>query len=212
MGLVPLPAPPTPVRHDATKGPALAASCILLHGQPDRDEYHDPRFPSASNSHWFPWMQKNLLIHGIAAHTPEIPDSWNPHYPTWATEFERYELTPETSLVGHSCGGGFLLRWLSEHPDVQVGRVVLVAPWLDPRREETTDFFDFTIDPLVPTRTAGLTVFHSDDDADDIQESVGMILAAVEGVAAREFHGYGHFCRGDLGSDEFPELLELLLG
>jgi hypothetical protein len=44
-------------------------------------------------------------------------------YATWLRGVERYEITPETLLVGHSCGGGFLVRWLSGHPAVRVPRV-----------------------------------------------------------------------------------------
>jgi alpha-beta hydrolase superfamily lysophospholipase len=41
------------------------------------------------------------------------------------SEFERYDIFPETDLVGHSCGGGFFVRWLSKHLEVKVGNVVL---------------------------------------------------------------------------------------
>jgi predicted alpha/beta hydrolase family esterase len=129
----------------------------------------------------------------IAAQTPEIPHSWKPDYPLWQKEFERYDITLETTLVGHSCGGGFIVRWLSEHRDVKVGKVVLVAPWLDPDRNETTDFFDFTVDPKLAERTQGLTLFNSDNDYPSIHESVKMIRDTVPGTTYREFHNYGHF-------------------
>lgn len=105
-------------------------NAIILHGKsgPGEQEYYNPDFPAASNSHWIPWLQKQLMIRDIYAQTPEVPNSWKPDYATWCKEFERYDITPETVLVGHSCGGGFLVRWLSERPDVRVDKVVLVAP------------------------------------------------------------------------------------
>lgn len=188
-------------------------NAVILHGKPDPgdQEYYNPDFPSASNSHWLPWLQKQLLIRDIAAQTPEIPNSWKPDYGTWRKEFERYDITPESILVGHSCGGGFLVRWLSEHPDTQVGTVVLVAPWLDPLRTDTADFFDFTIDPGLAKRVHKLTIFHSDNDFDSIKTSVEMIRAAVPQANYQSFHNYGHFCYNDLQTDKFPELLEELL-
>lgn len=98
-----------------------------------------------------------------------------------------------------------MLRWLSDNPGVTVGRVVLVAPWLDPTGLRAPGFFNFTVDRRVASRSAGLTVFHSDDDGGDIQESVRIILDCVKDVRYREFHGYGHFGRPTL-----PELLDAL--
>jgi hypothetical protein len=184
---------------------------VLLHGVPGKQEYYDPSFPSASNSHWLPWLQKQLLIHGIAAYTPEIPQAWKPDYLIWAREFERYDIDSNTTLVGHSCGAGFIVRWLSEHSAVTVDKVVLVAPWLDPDRASTTDFFDFVIDPYLHHRTSMLTILNSDNDDQDVQHSVRMIRQSVAKVDYREFHGYGHFCLNDIGTQEFPELLDLLL-
>lgn len=186
-------------------------NAILLHGKPGKKEYYDPKIPSASNAHWFPWLQKQLLVHDITAHTPEVPNAWKPHYPTWKKEFERFEITSETILVGHSCGGGFLVRWLSENKNVKVGKVVLVAPWLDPNRKETTDFFELTIDPALSDRTSSIIIFNSDDDSESIQKSVRIIRESVKDVSYREFHNYGHFCRKDLRTEEFPELLEEIL-
>src|SRR5882672_311303 len=42
--------------------------------------------PAASNSHWIPWLQKQLIIHDISTQTPEIPNAWKPAYETWRKE------------------------------------------------------------------------------------------------------------------------------
>jgi predicted alpha/beta hydrolase family esterase len=186
-------------------------NAILLHGKLDKDEYYSDKYPSASNSHWFPWLQKQLLMRDIAANTPEVANSYIPDYATWCKEFERFDITPDTILVGHSCGGGFIVRWLSEHPDVRVGKVVLVAPWIDPSRDDTTDFFEFTIDPNLASRTQGLIIFSSDNDYASVQESVRILREAIKDVRYREFHEYGHFCLSDLKTEAFPELLEEIL-
>ncbi len=116
--------------------------------------------------------------------------------------------------MGDSCGGGFLVRWLSENKDKKVGKVVLVAPWLNPENNpisDTADFFDFEIDPDLVGRTKSLTIFNSDNDMETIQKSVGILKEKVKGNNYKEFHDCGHFCYSDLKTDKFPELLEELL-
>lgn len=152
-----------------------------------------------------------MLINEIAANTPEVPHSYDPQYPIWKREFERFEVTPETILVGHSCGGGFLVRWLSENKEARAKKVVLVAPWLDLERESTTDFFDFQIDFELSSRIGELIIFCSDDDNISIQESVKKIRDEIAGITYREFHGYGHFTQSTMKKPEFPELLAVLL-
>lgn len=187
-------------------------NAILLHGGPDKGEYYNPKYPSASNSHWFPWLQKQLLVHDIPAATPEVPWAFDRNWPVWQKEAERFDIGPETILVGHSTGAGFWVKYLSIHPEIHVGRVVLVAPWLDPDRKHTKNFFDdFDIDPSLAARTQGVTIFGSDNDMDDVQKTVQLLRDSVESIAYREFRGRGHFTFGSMQTVEFPELLEALL-
>jgi predicted alpha/beta hydrolase family esterase len=174
-------------------------TAIILHGKPDpgQEEYYNADFPSASNSHWLPWLQKQLTIHDIAAQTPEMPN-------------ERYDINPDTLLVGHSCGAGFIVRWLSEHPDIRVGNVVLVAPSLG-IDWDTSGFFNFTIDPNLASRTQKLMIFIADNDRDAIQQAAKILRETIADVQYREFRGYGHFCIDDMKTVEFPELRDELL-
>jgi predicted alpha/beta hydrolase family esterase len=182
-------------------------NALILHGKPGEQEWYDPTVPSPSNHHWLPWLAKQLIVRDVPAHTPEMPLAFAPDYPAWRREFERYDVTPRTLFAAHSCGAGFLLRWLSDNPGVTVGRVVLVAPWLDPTGRRAPEFFDFVLDPRVASRTGGLTVLHSDDDSGEVQQSVRIVLGSVPGARHRSFHGYGHFAR-----TAFPELLDALIG
>jgi predicted alpha/beta hydrolase family esterase len=115
--------------------------------------------------------------------------------------------------VGHSCGGGFLVRWLSENKDKKVGKVVLVAPWLDPNKTKgkDNDFFDFTTDSFLVSRTQGVTIFNSDDDMEAVHVSVKQIMDSISNVKLIEFQNKGHFCLGDLKGEAFPELLDEVL-
>ena len=104
---------------------------IILHGCCDREEFMSDEYASPSNSHWIAWLQKQLIMQGHTCQTPEMPAPYKPSYQTWKRIFSQFEITPETILIGHSCGCGFLLKYLSE-TEQQIDKLILVAPWRDP--------------------------------------------------------------------------------
>ncbi|MFI5240684.1 MAG: alpha/beta hydrolase [Candidatus Saccharimonadia bacterium] len=181
-------------------------NAIILHGMPSKQEYYDTKAPSMSNAHWIPWLQGQLLKHDIWAATPEVPNPYDPKWDLWVKEVERFDLTPETILVGHSLGGSFWLKYLSEHNDMKVGKVVLIAPsglgW-----DGKALFDEFTIDPGLFERTKGMTIFNSDNDHKSIQQSVKEIRQQIPDIRYKEFH-LGHFTSGSMKTTEFPELLD----
>jgi|SRR5579884_323251 len=186
---------------------------IILHGRPPRAEYYDEQEPSCSNAHWYPWLQKQLLIRNIAAATPEVPLAYDPLWQRWVKEVERFDINKDTMLIGHSCGGGFWVRYLSEHPDIEVDRVVLVAPWIDVEGDAPNDFFKFTLDPKIVKRTRRLTIIHSLDDAPEIISSVDALRQKLTGFKYIEFKDKGHFTNHDhtdTSFSSFPELLKEL--
>ena len=187
-------------------------NAIILHGGPSKKEYYDREAPSMSNAHWIPWLQGQLLKHDIPTATPEVPWSFDRNWEVWKREVERYDMGPETVLIGHSTGAGFFVKYLSINKDLRVGKVILVAPWTDPDREHTKNFFDdFDIDPDMGKRTAGTTIFHSDNDQESVQKTVRILRENVKDINYREFHAYGHFCFEDMKTIQFPELLTAVL-
>lgn len=189
-------------------------NAILVPGRPDKEEHYDPKLPSNSEDHWFSWLKRQLILKDIHAVSIEPPFPFRPRYEEWKKEFERFDITPETILVGHSCGGGFLVRYLSEHKDLKVGKVVLVAPWINPDNydvSDTADFFDFDIDPDFPLRTAGVTVFISSDDDPSVVKTVDTLKEKVKGLKLKEYTDKGHFTYEHIHTREFPELLEVIL-
>ena len=149
-------------------------NAIIIHGMPDREEYYDVNRPASSNCHWLPWIQKQLLLKDIVAQAPEMPVPYNPEYSAWKNILERFPLNEDTILVGHSCGGGFIVRYLSQN-NIKVGKVVLVAPWVDPDNFLNTGMFDFVIDPEIVSKTNGITIFESTNDMDEVQKSIEII-------------------------------------
>ena len=188
----------------------IIKTALIIHSTPDREEYFDPATDSESNKHWIAWLQKQLLINGIFTQTPEMPDAYNPDYKKWKREFERFDVNEQSALIGHSCGGGFLVRWLSENR-VKGNKLVLVAPWLDPTRRKTTGFFEFKIDGEISSRFKNIHLFVSKDDNKEILTSVDTILKAVPNIKVHSFKNMGHFCFENMKTNKFPELLNVML-
>jgi len=180
-------------------------NAILVPGRPDKDQHYNQNVPSNSENYWFSWLKRQLIIHDLKADAIEPPMPFRPSYDVWKKEFERFDITPDTILIGHSCGGGFLIRWLSEN-NISVGKVLLVAPWINPDNNpesDTADFFTFTIDPDFPKRTAGVQIFISEDDGAEVVTTVEILKDSVPDIRIHEFEHRGHFTE-----KSFPELLQ----
>lgn len=187
-------------------------NAIILHGMPSREEYFNPRSQSQSNKHWLPWVQRQLILKGILAQTPELPEPYAPDYYKWLEVFEQFKLDRDTLLIGHSCGAGFLVRWLTENT-INVGKVALVAPFIDPDHDKVkSDFFDFEIKKGLSKQTDELCVFYSQDDDQYILTSVEQILASDKSIKTRQFKNKAHFTLNDMKTEKFPELVGFLIG
>lgn len=160
--------------------------------------------------HWLPWIQRQLILHDVLAQTPELPEPYAPIYEKWCSVFEQFHIGKETALIGHSCGAGFLVRWLSENQR-RVGKVVLVAPFLDPDGDEIeSNFFDFKIDPKMIDRADSLHMLFAPEDDEEILSSVNQIKNAIPRIRTIEIPGKKHFTYRDMKTQEFPELLDVL--
>jgi len=171
---------------------------ILIHGSPEPDEIVTQ---DSINPDWFRWLQEKLPNVVI----PPMPLEIEVVYENWVRVFEEVSLEDQFVLIGHSCGGGFLLRYLSEHPEIKPNQVILVAPWLDAHNELDTDFMKFDIDSSIPSRMQ-LDVFTSSDDYESLVDSFKILKDKIPNATYHEFSDREHFC----GKKEFPELLELL--
>lgn len=186
-------------------------TAIILHGKPSKEEYFDPQGPSPSNKHWLAWLQRQLIVNGVLAQTPELPEPYKPVYEKWRSVFERFLINKDTILVGHSCGAGFLVKWLSQNK-VKVGKVALVAPFLHSSDNKIkTGLDNLKIDRDMIKRTNGLMVFYSLDDEKSVLTSVERLRTELRGARFKKFTNHGHFCIEDMKTEKFPELRDFLL-
>jgi predicted alpha/beta hydrolase family esterase len=178
---------------------------IILHGMPSKEEYEGDE----SRKHWIPWLKEELEKQGYEVFNPELPNPYEPVYEDWLATFQQFPVDEDTILLGHSCGGGFLIRYLSENI-VKVGKVILVAPWIDPKKHLKSQFFEFPLDPQLVEKTDGVTTLISLDDGQDVLTSVEILTKALSGMTIKQFTDRGHFTLGDMGTNQFPELLKII--
>ena len=186
-------------------------TAIILHGKPSKEGYYNPDRGAQSNEHWLPWIQRQLLLKDYLAQALELPEPYDPNYKKWLSVFERFNVDRNTILIGHSRGGTFLIRWLSENK-IKTGKVALVAPSLQQDKGVEHGFFDFKIDRDFPSRTKSVTVFYSTDDSKSVLETVDFLKKNTEGIEYQKFTDKGHFTFNDMDTVKFPELKKALLG
>ncbi len=111
---------------------------IILHGWGGR-----------GSSGWMADLKNFLENNGIEAFSPDLPNTKNPQYAEWKEFFEqnlKQHLRRNTILVGHSLGGGFIQKYLSEE-EIQIAEIVLFAPTVSNCGiSEIENFFTETFD------------------------------------------------------------------
>jgi predicted alpha/beta hydrolase family esterase len=189
----------------------MMQNIYILHGCCDQEEFNDTSIPSGSNCHWIPWLQKQLVVRGYNCQTPEMPVPYKADYETWKNIFSIYPLDHQTSLVAHSCGCGFLLKFLSENP-ININKLVMVAPFIDPDGR-MNDFLNFNLNPSLNDAVNSIDLFYSTDEpVSGVKRSVDAIMNTYSNIHYHEFENHGHFCSKEMGTDSFPELLDVIIG
>lgn len=183
-------------------------NCIIIHGCPsDAEKAMNPQ-TRTHDKHWIPWTKQQLISKGIKVETPLMPEPWNPNYEKFKKEFEKYKVDENSILIGHSCGCAFLVRWLGETKQ-KIDKLILVAPWKIPDGEDELrkDFYNYNLDVTIKERVKKIVMFTADDEEEDGKKSLKMYHKDLGGKII-ELKGYGHYTLGDMGTEEFPQLIE----
>jgi len=185
-------------------------NAIIVHGANDSEKsaFEGGR---ENTRHWFPWLRKELDERGIKFSSELYPKDWEPDYEEWKRIFEKNNIDENTILVGHSLGCGFILKWMVENKE-KVKKVILVAPYIlnSPEFPGLKNMVSFEFDSSLNDLWDKLIVFSSEDDYDFILKSVEKIKDKLN-LKHLSFKDKGHFTKGDMGKEEFPELLEEIL-
>jgi predicted alpha/beta hydrolase family esterase len=186
-------------------------SAIIIHGCSSTPTEEIDTKAQPDKKHWIPWIREMLIARGIPAATPTMPKSWAPDYEQWKAEFEKQDINDETTLIGHSCGSAFLVRWLGDSKR-KIDKLILVAPWkIGTSSEEKKKFYDYIIDETIKSRVNKIVMFTADNEEEDGKKSLKMFHDAIGGIII-ELKGRGHYAGDDeVRTEEFPELLESIL-
>ncbi len=185
------------------------SNVILIHGCPGNEEKALDADKRTYNKHWIPWTKQQLIDHGIPAETPAMPSPWQPNYETFKEEFEKYSVSEDSILIGHSCGCAFLVRWLGESKQ-EIAKLILVAPWKindHPNDKDRDNFYTYDIDETIKNRVGSITMFTANDEEPEGKESLQIFNNALGGEII-ELEDHGHYTLDDMNTEEFPELIK----
>ena len=101
-------------------------NCIIVHGSNSTEKDSRKGLPE-NERHWKTWLKEELEKKGIKVSNKLYAKDWSPIYNEWKEEFEKNQIDEDTVLVGHSAGGAFLVRWLSETKR-KIKKLILVSP------------------------------------------------------------------------------------
>lgn len=157
---------------------------------------------------WQPTIRE-LLAETHEIYYPAMPNSKNAKYLEWKIWFERYHtfLRDEVILVGHSQGGYFLAKYLSENTmPVRVRALYLLAAPFQSDDFGGEDGGDFAFDPAhlprLAAQAAATYVLHSTDDFVVPYAHAEKYKAALPNAELITFTDKNHFLL-----EEFPEFI-----
>lgn len=184
---------------------------IIIHGCPSDEEKARNPETRTYDKHWIPWTKKQLISKNIETETPLMPSPWQPDYEKFKHTFEKYDVDENTILIGHSCGCAFLVRWLGETKR-KIFKLILVAPWKIPDKDDKfrKEFYTYPIDETIKERVKEIVMFTADDEEDDGKKSLKIFHKTLGGKII-ELKGRGHYTFNDMATEEFPELLKVIL-
>lgn len=178
---------------------------IILHGCPPTEDKIPPK-----SQKWMNWLEEKLIEKGFNAIAPDMPTPWRPKYNEWKKEFEKHSVTKDTLLVGHSCGGAFLVRWLLE-TKIKVKKLILVAPAKIPEtpRDTRQNLYDFDLPQDTSKIAREIVIFISNDLPHNLK-SFEIYKNALHPKIIK-LENKTHFLFFQTKTNEFPELLEEII-
>lgn len=192
---------------------------IVIHGGDTFDTYEDylkfltnyeidfERMRTGTTT-WKGAMRDDLG-EGFEVIEPRMPNPMNAKYTEWKLWFEKHipYLDEKVVLVGHSLGGTFLAKFLSENkfPKTILG-LFLVAPAFDDEHvdESMGDFIINGPDLVkIHQQTPHVFLYHSEDDPIVPFIDLSKFQKYLTDAHVRVFKDLGHFRQ-----EHFPELVQ----
>ena len=182
---------------------------IFCHGVMGPDEVWNKRQYNETKG-WKDWLQFTVESeHDVLMQIPRFPHAHAllMKYDEWEKIMVIQDINHDTTLIGHSAGGGFILKYMSKHPDLNVRQIILVAPWIDAEDFQPFGFYkDIKLDKKIVSQTkCGIDLLISDDDMPHIISSFDKIVKNIPEINVHRFSGVGHFILPKL-----PEIMPII--
>ena len=140
---------------------------------------------------------------------PSMPNSTNAQYEEWKLWFERIAeiATDDCILIGHSLGGIFLAKYLSENrfPKTIHATILIAAPYDDESDEDLASFKITNISPLFSEQSKEIILFNGTDDPVVPVGEAEKYRLAIPNARISLLAAPDHFVRAD-----FPELVDAI--
>lgn len=189
---------------------------VVIHGGNVFDTYEDyfaylrdekePRFETMGDKDWKDTLQRDLG-EDFAVIQPSMPNKQNAKYAEWKIWFEKHipHLQDEIILVGHSLGGVFLVKYLSDNDfPTEISATFLVSAPFDAMESEY-DLGNFVApDDLSRLRMQGgdIYIYHSKDDPVVDFADAEKYADKLPEAQLKTFTDKGHF------NADLPEIVE----
>lgn len=189
----------------------MSKHLVLFHGKPKKEKFLDPTIPKPNKANWFPYVMDGVKNLGITTYAPLLPRPYDPDNSALQPTFDSMPIHEGSMLAGHSLGARIILEGMTRREDLVVDKLILVAPWTDPRGNYS-GLGDLNVDPSLTERSRrGMTVFYSSQDDDQALESLEIVRDLFPKAKYRDIPEYGHFMLGNtMQSPAFPEFVEEL--
>jgi len=141
---------------------------------------------------------------------PKMPNKTNAQYREWKIWFERVIplLNKEIVLIGHSLGGTFLVKYLSENiiPKTIIATILVAAPFDDEGKGESLASFALpSLFAKFAKQCQRIYLIQSKDDPVVPFEHIKKYCRALPNAETMIFENRGHF-----NQETFPEAIELI--
>lgn len=156
---------------------------------------------------WKPWLRQ-ALEDNYEVILPVMPNRSNAQYKEWKIWFEK--LIPFLSggviLIGHSLGGAFLVKYLSENSFPRKIKAVFLVGAVYDKDSEGYPLASFTLPANLNLQTDKIYLYHSKDDPVVSFSALEKYKKILLHAQTRVFENRGHFLQ-----EEFPELARDIL-
>ncbi len=158
----------------------------------------------SDKSDWKPWLRK-ALGEDYEVILPIMPNRSNAQFNEWKIWFEKLIpfLRDGVVLIGHSLGGIFLSKYLSENQFPKKIKAVFLVSAVYDKDEEGYGAASFSLPDQLNLQTDKIYLYHSKDDQVVSFSALEQYKKALPKAQTRIFKDKGHF-----NQSEFPELAQ----